>query len=298
MDRKIPLDAPPPYTADPTTSAAFDEFQLSSLTSQLQHHVTSLPDRIRATQQARRAEQTLSDASLLDHIVPIVEQFLADLGARHGTVPLATLTLVPATAVPKNAVLSGLDDMRRRGELCRISRVSIHSESKDSKSGARDSSLQTGAGDQSWASGQEFSDWGRFDETDSQAGDATGRSEMLWWRDEDMAHRLASYLQPKKEKTRVEHKSVVQDVVEQRIPPTKEKRGWGWGRRTSEQRSPEAQIVRPPNIDFEIFQEEPQRKGADMTVTAQEVAFRVENGFGIWESVRGWGIVVAVDVKA
>ncbi|KAI1206226.1 uncharacterized protein F4807DRAFT_463988 [Annulohypoxylon truncatum] len=295
MDGKIPLDEPPPYTPLPTNHSISDEFQLNSLTYHLQHHVSSLPDRIRATQQVRKAEQTLSDASLLDHIVPIVEEFLADLGARHSPVPLAALTLVPDAAVPRNAVLSGLEDMKRRGEICRVSRISMDNTSKDSKSSSGASRSQSTSEDPSWTPGQEFSGWGRFGELDS-PNDDTEQNKMLWWRDEEMAHRLATYLQPKQErKAPVVQRSVVQAVVEHRIPPKKEKKGWLWGKRASVQTSSEASST-PTETEAEV--DIPQeKKGAEMTVTAQEVAFRQENELGIWESFRGWGIVVAVKVK-
>ncbi|KAI1099638.1 hypothetical protein F4804DRAFT_321395 [Jackrogersella minutella] len=297
MDGKVAIEAPPPYTALPTNPSTPDEFQLNSLTSHLRHHVTSLPDRIRATQQARKAEQTLSDASLLDHIVPIVEEFLADLGTRHTPVPVATLTLVPDSAVPNNAMLSGLEDMKSRGELCRVSRISMNDSGKEKKSSSGVSKPQSVDGDPSWAPGQEFSGWGRFGESVSPTDDITERKKILWWRDEEMAHRLANYLQPKKEKeANVEHRSVVQAVVEQRIPPKKEKKSWLWGRRPSSQRPLESST--PANVEDEVERSQEEKQEAEMGVTAQEVAFRQENEFGIWESVRGWGIVVTVKVKA
>ncbi|KAI1659315.1 hypothetical protein F4813DRAFT_28385 [Daldinia decipiens] len=300
MDSKEPLEAPPPYTAVPTNSGPLDELQLNSLSSHLQRHITSLPDRIRATQQARRVEQSFSDASLLDQIVPVLEEFLVDLEARHTPIPLATLTLVPGAAVPKNAILSGLEDMQRRGEICRVSRISIESPSKDSKSGSGTLSSPEISENPSWASGQGFSDWGRFDEPSSSLDGAAEKIKSLWWRDEEMARRLANYLQPKKEKNpEVKLNSVVQTVVEQRLPPKKEKKSWFWGKRASEQKSPEPTVLNPSRIDAakDDIQEEQEKREASMTVTAQEITFRQENDLGIWESVRGWGIVVAVKVR-
>ncbi|KAI2634095.1 hypothetical protein GGS26DRAFT_30073 [Hypomontagnella submonticulosa] len=299
MDDRVFLEAPPPYTAVSAVSANpanSHGLELNSLTSHLQNHVLSLPDRIRAIQRARRAEQTLNDALLLDYIVPIVEEFLADLGARPTPIPVATLTLVPGAAVPQNAALSGLEDMKRRGELCRVSRITINSTGKDSKSSSEILNSQNTGDDQSWTSGQEFTDWGRFGESSSLVDDGAKKAKTLWWHDEEMAHRLAGYLQPKKEP--VEVNSVVQAVVEHRIPQKKEKKGWGWGRRTGIQKTPEVPIPSPvePNAAT-AKQGEREQKAAEMTVSAQEVAFRQENDFGILESVRGWGIIVAVKVR-
>ncbi|XDG03193.1 hypothetical protein ABKA04_002808 [Annulohypoxylon sp. FPYF3050] len=295
MDGKLPLDEPPPYTTLPTDRPISDEFQLNSLTSHLQHHVLSLPDRIRATQRVRKAEQTISDASLLDHIVPIVEEFLADLGARHTPVPLATLTLVPDVAVPKNAALSGLEDMKRRGEICRVSRISVDKASKDTKPSSGAPQSKVVSEDPGWASGQEFSGWGRFGEPESPINDSE-RNKMLWWRDEEMAHRLAGYLQPKREqRTPMEQRSVVQAVVERRIPAKKEKKGWLWGRRSGGQAT--ESVVTPARTEVEVQRPQEEQKEARMTVAVQEVAFRQENELGIWESFCGWGVVVAVKVK-
>ncbi|KAI1460961.1 hypothetical protein F4805DRAFT_416129 [Annulohypoxylon moriforme] len=296
MNSKALLDEPPAYTTLPTNQPTSNEIQLNSLTYHLQHHVLSLPDRIRATQQARIAERMLSDASLLDLIVPIVEGFLADLGARHTPVPLATLTLVPDAAVPKNSVISGLEDMKRRREICQVSRISMGRTSKDAKSSAGISQSENVSEDPSWASGQEFTGWGRFGEPESPTDD-TERSKMLWWRDEEMAQRLATYLQPKQEKKApVEQRSVVQAVVEHRIPAKKEKKGWLWGRRASRE-TPSETPSTPAEIETEVDRPQEEQKGAEMNVTAEEVAFRQENELGIWESFRGWGIVVAVKVR-
>ncbi|KAI1781247.1 hypothetical protein F4818DRAFT_398483 [Hypoxylon cercidicola] len=299
MDSKRSPEAPPPYTAIPTNTINIDEFPINSFTSHLQYHVKSLPDRIRTAQQARKVEQAFSDASLLDRIVPTVEGFLAEVGARHHPVPLATLTLIPATSVPKNAVLSGSEDMKRRGELSRVVKVSVEGTSKDSKSSSDTFKPQSTSEDPSWSSGQEFSDWGRFGGTSSSIGDTSEDSETLWWRDGEMARRLANYLQPKKEKKApVERNSVVQAVVEQRIPPKREKKGWSWGRRGSAKSPPEAPEER---TDVNVRPDEPREEQAEddatMMATAQEVVFRHENELGLWESFRGWGIVVAVRVK-
>ncbi|KAI1471258.1 uncharacterized protein F4812DRAFT_171641 [Daldinia caldariorum] len=302
MDSKDPLEPPPPYSATPTNIPPVNELQLNSLTSHLQHHVASLPDLIRAAQEARKAEQSFSDASLLDRIVTVLEEFLVDLGTRHTPVPLATLTLVPDTAIPKNAVLSGLEDTKRRGEICRVARISIENSSKDAKPGSSTRSSPEISEDPSWATGQEFSDWGRFDGPSSSQDDTTEKIRTLWWRDEEMARRIANYLQPKREKKpQVRFNSVVQTVVEQRLPPKKEKKSWFWGKRASHQKPPEAVVPVVPSplkVDTTVddTQDDQEDQGADMTVAAQEVAFRQENELGIWESVRGWGIVVTVKV--
>ncbi|KAI6083922.1 hypothetical protein F4821DRAFT_182203 [Hypoxylon rubiginosum] len=296
MDSERISEEPPPYTIVATNDTNPDEIPINSLTSHLQDHVKSLPDRIRAAQQARKVEQGSIDVSLLDRLIPIVEGFLVELGARHDPVSLATLTLVPDGAVPKDAKLSDSEDTKRRGELSRVVKVWP---GKDSKSDSGKSKPQYLSEDPSWVPGQEFSGWGRFGETSSPTGDGSEDGKTLWWTDEEMAHRLASYLQPKKEqRAPMERSSVVQTVVEQRIPPKKEKRGWGWRRQGNAKDSPEASH-KPADtyVEASKLQDMPNKNEAEMMISAQEVAFRHENEFGIWESFRGWGIVVAVKIE-
>ncbi|KAI1766479.1 hypothetical protein GGR53DRAFT_207907 [Hypoxylon sp. FL1150] len=298
MDSKRTSEELPPYTAFPTNNMNPDEIPVPSLTSHLQNHVRSLPDRIRTTQQVRKAEQEFTDAPLLDRLATIIEDFLVELGSRHDPVPLATLALVPDGAVPKEAKLSGLEDMNGRGELSRVVKVYVEGTGKGLKSNSDTCKPHILSEDSSWAAGQEFSDWGRFGETSSSTRDGSEDRKMLWWRDEMMAHRLANSLQPKREKkAHAELNSVVEAVVEQRKPSKKEKRGWTWGRRGGAKDSPEASS-KPVVADVRANElEDGQGENeAEMVVTAQEVAFRHENEFGIWESIRGWGIVVAVKI--
>ncbi|CAJ2511929.1 Uu.00g075540.m01.CDS01 [Anthostomella pinea] len=304
MDSKAPAGElelpPPPYTVRDDDATSYNVLQPVSLTSQLQHHRMSLPDRIRATQEAHTTQQSFDDLALLDHLVPGIETFLADLGRRHTAPSLATLTLVPEAAVPRDAVLSGFEEMRQRGEVCEVSRVAVYpnlTDGKDSKKRSSNAHGQASSGDQHWASGKEFSDWGRFGELSTATEDSTSNDGMFWWRDEDLAHRLASYMQPKIEKrVSTKHMSVVQNVVEQRLPAQKDKKGWAWGRRVSGSGKRGEDVlpaVKP--VASEDQQQAPDR--VQMSVIADKVAFRRENDFGIWESLGGWAIVVAVRVR-
>ncbi|KAI1084775.1 hypothetical protein F5B20DRAFT_220678 [Whalleya microplaca] len=297
MDSKVdskPLSEnlpPPPYTAN--------EPHPESLTSYLQHHVASLPDRIRERQQARTAQATLDDTAVLSHIVLVIEEFLTDIGAQHTAPRVATLTLVPDAAVPKDAVLSGMEDMRRRGEFCRVSRVTMHSKSQDQKGPPLERpNAQNSSGEQDWASGQEFDGWGRFGSSGFSMEDTADVSKTLWWRDEEMAHRLAGYLQPKKEKRgTTERRPVVKSTIEQRVSPKKEKKGWFRGKGRSD-RDSGAAVVEPLESIATVSQQEiSEPEKAQMNVSAQEVAFRRENEFGILESINGWALVVVVEVK-
>ncbi|KAI1846497.1 hypothetical protein JX266_007394 [Neoarthrinium moseri] len=323
MDTKngleIPDDAaPPPYSMNPPprqSSSSPLQFNPQSLTSHLHSHLLSIPDRIRQTQQAHNAQQIETDIWILDHLSPVIESFLADLGARRTAPPLATLTLIPNGAVPPDAVLSGIDDMLRRNEIGRVFRVDFRHIGGEKDSGNKYGDSKSSSRTESNVN-QEFTDWGRWEEPGSSS---SANLELLWWNDEDQARRLASFLQPQTRpniKPNTISQSAVQTVVEQRIPSEKKKKGWGWGRRRSDQiPASEAQTtISLPSVssseprdgrgtvaggDVAGVPEDQQLdngKRAEMSVTAEEVAFRRENDFGIWESMSGWAVVVAIKV--
>ncbi|KAI3323820.1 hypothetical protein HD806DRAFT_75456 [Xylariaceae sp. AK1471] len=311
MDSKQPLEElPPPYTvhaSDPASASSSHYTQ--EATSHLQQHLASLPRRIRSTREAHSIQQSLDDSSLLDSLLPEIEDFLAYLGSLHTTPKLAHLTLVPEAAVPRHAILSGMEEMRRRGEINQVARVNMNQSSEEKKSTHHPPDHSRGASNwQSWSAGQEFSDWGRFGESSTSTTDPSRAQSLLWWTDEDMARRLARILQPTttgNEPAALE--SPVQTAVEQRIPAQKEKKGWFWGRKGSTSSSTFAAKTVEADVDtvparFNITQQptgqnvpKKERQGsAKMSVTAEEVAFRSENHFGIMESIRGWAVVVVV----
>ncbi|KAI0006686.1 hypothetical protein F4779DRAFT_595428 [Xylariaceae sp. FL0662B] len=300
MDSELFSDdlPPPPYKASIT---GFNNNHPNSLTSHMQQHVASLTDRIREQQQARTAQVTSNDISILEDIVPIIEEFLVDICAQHTTPPSSTLTLVPDVAVPRNAVLSELEEMRRRGEFCRVLRVTTqHSQSKDQKStSAKGPNFQSSSTEQRWVPGREFSDWGRFGEPSFSIGDTIDSTETLWWRDEAMAHRLAGYLQPEiEDRPYVESEPIVPSVMAEKAPPAKEKKGWFSGivrsRRTSGAAVAEPDEPMVANVTPQMYSE---TKQAEMQVFADKVAFRYENEFGLLQSISGWAIVVVVSFK-
>jgi hypothetical protein len=217
-------------------------------------------------------------------------------------------------------MLSGMEDMLRRKEVGRIFRVDTGRSKKgkeydDSKGSTLPSlSLPLTATEQPNTERSEFTDWGRWEETGSSAHDF---SKMLWWKNEAMACRLVSYLQPKvKPKPPPMERTTVQTAVEQRIPAEKAKRGWGWGKWRSAQNvetcsasSPSpvtgarggrgtvegGDVVGVAAVGTAVENEE---RRAEMNVTAQQLTFRRENDLGIWESMSGWAIVVAVKVRS
>lgn len=288
MDSKFRGEDPPPAYESiqhGATSASTEGISSSSVTQQLHDHLASLSSRIRDSRlQAITAQQRLDD-TLIAHIAPEINEFLVDLGNRANTPPLASLTIVPDRAVPATAQLSGLEDMRRHGEIGRVSRIELDGLDGDEKKGPTEDSYSFS-----------YSYSSAFDDARSDADDKS----LLWWRDEEMAHRLANYLRPQTEGRFEAGPSAVQVVVEEELPPEKERRGLrkliGSGKRSPQSAGARAAAIdssgsRPGGV---TSARDRGQGGVRMTVEAQEVAFRVESNLSIVESKSGWAIVVTV----
>ncbi|KAH6845687.1 hypothetical protein B0I37DRAFT_417205 [Chaetomium sp. MPI-CAGE-AT-0009] len=251
------------------------------LPSPLTNHLRTLPSRLRATQLAQRTAQAADEFELTARVVPLVEAFLADLTALPRVPPLAELTLVPAPAVPAAASMSGAVERGREGEVVRVGRVDVGGRGEGS-------SLRE-------VIDTSFGEWGRFDTFDDTR--AAGRENGWWFTNEEMARRLATYLRPE---PNLQRRHVQATVVERKVVE-KEKAGWGrfgFGgskKKAVDQTSPALPSPASPALSSPGLPDEDDE--VKMTVRAEEVTFRWENDFGVWESMTGWGIVVTVKVK-
>ncbi|KAL2193212.1 hypothetical protein P885DRAFT_45890 [Corynascus similis CBS 632.67] len=295
--------------------------------SPLTTHLRTLPARLRASHLARQTAQAALELDLIALLVPHVEAFLArdDIISRLGSSSyhsssFAELTLVPSSAVPPAAGMSGAAEREREGEIVRAGRVAVARGLRilkgfgDEKGGFLDDDdgLDGRRRNRNWSGAEsslrqaiktDFEEWGRFDSFENDGGGrldaALAEEEGEWWfKDEEMARRLAAYLRPE---PNLERKHVQGSVVENRAVE-KERSGWGrWGlggssrKKAAERASPGLPSPVSPALSS------PGSAGEDdaikMTVRAEEVTFRWENDFGLWESKTGWGIVVTLRVK-
>ncbi|KAJ9149998.1 hypothetical protein NKR23_g4189 [Pleurostoma richardsiae] len=326
-------DLPPPYSP-PSAAANTTSFSPDLYTAHLASHLSTLPSRIRATQEQHTSQQARSDLDLITLLVPHVEAFLSDLAAATSPTssssssarPAAELTLVPERAVPRAWALAGARERQREGEVVQLVRVAPPPAGKgDDRVGgdektAESSRTATRGGS---ASGQEpsslrerigadFDEWGRWDDdagSGSGSGD-TGPESWWWWRDEAMARRLAAYLQPRRPEPtpRLERRQVQAAVEKAREERKSSSKGWGmgWGRKKSVASasdsgggSPARTITPLPSKAEEAATRGggTADDGVTMTVRAEEVSFRRENEFGVWESMSGWGLVVTVRIR-
>ncbi|TLD06511.1 uncharacterized protein PgNI_08453 [Pyricularia grisea] len=335
MSKEDSESAPPPYSesAHPTTSTipsrSTDGTPSPSSSVPSSHLATQLSSlfstRLRQTQSARATRQALSDLDLVERIVPHVEAFIADVVDAHSPTTAAELTIVPAPAVPPAWALSGAAERRREGELVHLVRLAVPGasaapsmggvdekgrpreppRSTDSKGGsglggavAEATSASTGSSlrpERDWTSTQ-FDEWGRWDE-DAEAAAAAGGaggSPLWWWRDERMAARLAAHLQPRPP-VKMQRREVQAAVVQAK---EEKKSGWGlWRKKSSSSKAAPASPVAAAAAASPVSPVLEQDDGVKMTVRADEVTFRRENDFGVWESMSGWGIVVTIVVR-
>ena len=289
----------------------------TSFTSPLTTHLHDLPIRMRANQQARSTEQATRDFEVITLLVPHIEKFLSDLGSRPRTPPVAELTLVPGNAVPRGAAMSGAAERRREGEVVRVVRVEApptkrDPDSKTGGSGNGSSSEKGGIrrsgfddeeedgyedeeeGPGRWRAESGFDEWGRFDTDET----LSARLKDLWFFcDEAMAQRLANYLRPEPNLDRRHIQAVVENKPSPTLPGNASSNsgqsGWRWGRKKQAQQAAPAAPVSPASPLLSAGETE----HASMTVRAEEVTFRTENEFGIYESLRGYGIVVTVKIR-
>lgn len=117
------------------------------------------------------------------------------------------------------------------------------------------------------------------------------REEKWFWRDEEMANRLAGYLRPPPADPRTLDLPPRKEVVKPKVEASSS-RGF-WGRKKSVTLQPVVPEPRPVLKDVKEVVKEDQ---VVMDVKAEEVCFRTENDFGMLETERGYAVVVKLKV--
>jgi len=119
-----------------------------------------------------------------------------------------------------------------------------------------------------------------------------GQSEEKWfWRDEDMAGRIAENLKPAPDPRTMEL-----PPRREEIQSPKESKSF-WGRRKSSKSTADVPAVQEPERSEKGESSRVENKDkVVMTIKAEEIVFRTESAFGILGTERGWGIVVRMKV--
>ncbi|KAL7928164.1 hypothetical protein V8C35DRAFT_318785 [Trichoderma chlorosporum] len=255
-------DLPPPYSpsAGQASSAPVQRSDSLPALSIFSSHVAGLRNEITASQAARASARDDRDSRVLSLIVPYVEDFLASISEIHPTPRLAEATFVPDAAISAGWKFSD-EEEKRAGEFRKLIRV-------------RDDTKKNGGLKKKEADGyvpSSRSEKGGDDET----------SPSLWWENESMARRLAKHLQPQRPAAPINP----QVCRGRNISQTKKSGIWGIFKKSDEPARSRAPVAEEP------------RDGVVMTAKAEEVTFRKENEFGLWETLTGFGIVVRVRIK-
>jgi hypothetical protein len=255
-------DLPPPYSpsANPSSSIpAQQHLDPQSYSSIISSQVANLRTQISASQAYRASVTDDRDSYVLSIIFPLVDEFISSISEIYPTPRLAEATLVPDAAVSDAWKFNDEDD-KRDGEYRTLIRVREEAKKKDGNDEKKEWPLEKGSG------------------STNSAND--GASSTLWWDSESTALRLAKHLQPQRPASSSTDAPVVKDRSSKKS-----------GIRSLFRKSEDT----PQNI---ASKEERPVERVTMTTRAEEVTFRKENEFGIWETKTGWGIVLRVRIHS
>ncbi|KAF7908888.1 uncharacterized protein EAE98_012446 [Botrytis deweyae] len=119
-------------------------------------------------------------------------------------------------------------------------------------------------------------------------GDKESLNGGSWfWEDEDMAKRLAEALKPRPE---LPSRQVVAKTDPKKVAPSPTGNiSRFWGRKSSSKSDEKPVLVEDVKVSSTVL--EPRDK-VHMKVNAEEVVFEYENSFGLFETQRGYGIIL------
>ncbi|KAF4624889.1 hypothetical protein G7Y89_g13282 [Cudoniella acicularis] len=263
MDSKQPIP-PASYEEDegPAPPAYSEGISPSSYYStQIRDQLSTLTSQITSLQTQKSLLSHAHDEKILSLLTTQIQIFLSEFA--NSGLKRGTLILVPANGMTDEKAMPTDYDFRDPDEYDRVVRV----RSKE-------------------------------DVVPDEWSGETG--EMWYWRDEDMARRLAQYLKPPPDPRDMElpprKEELVPQPVEGRASPA---RGF-WGRKKSVTMKPPLLAVneqKDVKVDSDSKLPSTSEESEDrvmMDVKADEVVFRTENDFGIYGTERGWGIVLTL----
>jgi len=262
MNTKLPISPSAPFddteAAPPSYTESIDTSSYYS--TQIRTQLSDLTHQISSLQTQKSLLSHAQDEKILSLLTTQIQLYLSDF-ARSG-LKKGTLILVPASGVTDANALPADYDFKNAEEYDAVVRVR--------------SKQDTGAGRDEWTGAKE--------------------SEMMYWRDEDMALRLAGILSPPPDPRDMELPPRKEQVVAEKAEEPKSRGFWG-SRKKSVTKTPATAIVVERKVDVKMSStnEEPNDKVV-MDVRAEEVVFRTENELGIYGTERGWGIVLKLRV--
>lgn len=256
------------YRAESSTSAS------RYYSSQIQHQLQDLTTAISSLQTQKSLLSHAQDEKILSLLTHQIQIYLADFASSG--LAQGTLILVPRAGLEDEKALPSHYDFKNPEHFDKVVRVS-------DKEGRSISTQLDGT--------YGYEDRNRVDD-----------HEQLWyWKDEDMAMRLSGYLRPVRDPRTLDlppRKEEVQARQQLRTESLSSNSSKGfWSRKKSVAKKED----RPPLIEEATtdIKAKPSVKVEDrviIDVAAEEVVFRTENDFGLYETKKGWGIVLKLQV--
>lgn len=264
---------PPTYNEKPTVDPTVDP---------IDELVSRLPSLVRERQQSQASQRFSEDDALMQHMMPCVRDFFLDFSTdknlkrhrnSHKSLSME-LMLVPQDAARsyEGWQLAGLNERTEQSAFFRLSEIAAPSQLR-------------------WVS--------KNDESLQIRDDAAG-TDLLWWRDEEHAFRLASALRsvvtPERSEKSETPRHVLgideQELSEQSDSKRKSPMRSLFGLLKKSQPAAERSVPKVQNKTFATVS----LGSVQVHAEAEEVTFRRENDFGLWESSSGWAIVIKATV--
>lgn len=302
-----PFGPPPPSYVEATITGSRPgpispgQFQPHPVQNSVETLLRRLPSQVRKARHDQLSHEMDDEHLLVEHLIPYITEFLRNLPASflrpkdHRRPLSAELVLLPENTVPaaQGWLLSGLD--QRREQAGHVQVVEVASPETKLKSDCLDQK--------------------KPDASYETLGE--NKRDLMWWRDEDLADRLAfnikCYLEHDKKAEPELHSSA--DYDEDSGLSQKHEDGFichsGFAPRDKSPGRPASLLLERSNNSHASTSHtglgaQPHShhnrgtsndtEATKATVQAEEVAFRRENDMGLWESSSGWAIVLTVTV--
>ncbi|KAG9235771.1 hypothetical protein BJ875DRAFT_482874 [Amylocarpus encephaloides] len=264
MDSKQPIPSNTYQDEDPAPPSYSASISASTYySSQIRSQLGTLSSTITALESQKSLLASACDEKILSLLTTQIQIFLSDFA--NSGLKKGTLILVPRNGLTDDHAVPTDYDFKSEDEYDRVVRVRSKEDSP-------------------------------YDEFSSEP------REMWFWRDEEMALRLAKHLKPPPDPRKAELPPRQEPVAPTPPAEASSSRGF-WGRKKPSGKPP---LITPPTPvyesrqDLESKNESPESSEGDdvvkMDVNAEEVVFRTENDFGIFGTERGWGIVLRLRV--
>lgn len=275
------FSAPPPSYTEATVPSGSQSrpptYNEKPAADPIDELVSRLPSLIRERQQSQASQRLGEDDAIVQHMMPFIRDFFVDFSTdnnvkryRNSNESLSMeLMLVPQDAARSDEgwKLAGLNERREQSAFFRLNEIAAPGQLK----------------------------WVSKNGESLQVRDDAAERDTLWWRDEEHALRLASALRSVVTPERSE-KSEMQrqmNIEEQEIPEQSDSKRKSPMRSLFglSKKSPQPVERAVPKIRNKTFATA-SLGSVQVHVEAEEVTFRRENDFGLWESSSGWAIVI------